>query len=252
MTRVTSFMSALIASAVTCISPAHATTAPTPIVVYESGGRLLIDDGATTRALALSGTVMKWSLSPSHTWLAVRTTSNKNNWTDMRLHMISVADGTERLTQALVADPVTTRANSGRADTGWVAHGAIYSVGIADAVVWSPDTRLAAFVSAQDGPSSDLYDLDLTTLHILRLTDGITQAAMPVWSPDNKWVAHIAVTAYGGGSWNAQTVWAAAADGSSNKVIYDTRRERGFIISAAWLSPDSLLIQHAAGSAGPD
>ena len=181
-------------NALTLSSPARAapSLSPEPTVVVESNGHLLMSDGAATRTLTLEGARMKWSVSPDNTWLAARTTADATMWTNMTLHFITVADGVERFTQRLLSSPPSQeRAND-----------AIYSVDIAAAATWSSDGPHAVFVSAHDGPSSDLYEFDSATAHVLHLTDSPTQAALPQGSADGKWIVHITVTAFGGGGWN--------------------------------------------------
>lgn len=53
---------------------------------------------------------------------------------------------------------------------------------------WSPTGRFLAFVSQKDGPSSDVYLLDLTTQQVQRLTSDPHNVGRIQWSPDEQWI----------------------------------------------------------------
>jgi len=84
-----------------------------------------------------------------------------------------------------------------------------------DNLAWQPGSgRLLAFVGAINGPTADLYLLDTQTWEITQLTDDLSQAIMPSWSPDGKYILHYGVSwvpPYGGAIVNADRldgVWA--------------------------------------------
>ena len=59
-------------------------------------------------------------------------------------------------------------------------------------VAWQPgDGRLLAFIGASNGPTADLYLYDTQTREITQLTDGPSQAVLPVWSPDGQYILHL-------------------------------------------------------------
>lgn len=93
-------------------------------------------------------------------------------------------------------------------------------------LAWSPDGSQLAFMGAIDGPTSDLYVYSVESREVTRLTDGPSQAYQPVWSPDGKWIVHAGVSSFGtGAGYGVEGVWAAAADGSEVKSIYDPNAE---------------------------
>ena len=64
-----------------------------------------------------------------------------------------------------------------------------------EAAAWSPgDGRYLAFVGAINGNSSDLYVYDTQTEEITQLTDGPSQAIIPIWSPDGRYIYHFGVS----------------------------------------------------------
>ncbi|HQP09446.1 MAG TPA: hypothetical protein PLY85_10540 [Anaerolineaceae bacterium] len=64
-----------------------------------------------------------------------------------------------------------------------------------EAAAWSPgDGRHLAFVGAINGSSSDLYVYDTQTEEITQLTDGPSQAIIPIWSPDGRYIYHFGVS----------------------------------------------------------
>lgn len=64
-----------------------------------------------------------------------------------------------------------------------------------EAVAWSPgDGRYLAFVGVMNGDSSDLYVYDNQTEEITQLTDGPSQAIIPNWSPDGRYIYHFGVS----------------------------------------------------------
>jgi hypothetical protein len=71
---------------------------------------------------------------------------------------------------------------------------ATYAIRDYDSVAWQPgDGRLLAFIGAINGPTADLYLYDTQTKEITQLTDGPSQAVLPVWSPDGQYILHFGV-----------------------------------------------------------
>jgi hypothetical protein len=71
---------------------------------------------------------------------------------------------------------------------------ATYAIRDYDSIAWQPgDGRLLAFIGAINGPTADLYLYDTQTREITQMTDGPSQAVMPVWSPDGQYVLHYGV-----------------------------------------------------------
>jgi dipeptidyl aminopeptidase/acylaminoacyl peptidase len=64
-----------------------------------------------------------------------------------------------------------------------------------DNVAWQPpDGRLIAFAAATNGPTSDVYIVDTITGEERQLTDGPSQAILPSWSPDGRYIYHVGVS----------------------------------------------------------
>ncbi|NIS83365.1 MAG: hypothetical protein GTO14_24935 [Anaerolineales bacterium] len=117
------------------------------------------------------------------------------------------------------------------------------------AVAWSSDGTKVAFTAAIEGPSSDLYLLDLSSGEIERLTSGPLQAYELNWSPDDAWIVHLSVDTFGtGAGWNVDTLWAAASDGSSVMRVVDNVR---MTFVEAWQSETDFLATEWGADFGP-
>jgi hypothetical protein len=113
-----------------------------------------------------------------------------------------------------------------------------------DSLAWSPNGRYLAFIAALDGPTSDLYVLDMSDTTSSRLTDGPTQAMDPEWSPDSEEIIHRAVSDINIGRSGTDVtagVWTASADGSGARLLV-----YGNASMLGWLSHDVVLINHWA------
>ena len=102
--------------------------------------------------------------------------------------------------------------------------------------IWSPDGRYLAFAGAIDGPSADVYVYDGLTNEVRRLTSGPNHAMDLVWSPDSRWILHREVTRFGHGCYEV-AMWAAAADGSQVRRLFDSRC--GDL--AGWINDSSFI-----------
>ncbi len=101
---------------------------------------------------------------------------------------------------------------------------ATYAIRDYESVAWQPgDGRLLALIGAINGPTADLYLYDTQTREITQLTDGPSQAVLPVWSPNGQYILHFGVSwvpPFGGaiiGANQFDGVWAVRA--SDGKVI---------------------------------
>jgi len=101
---------------------------------------------------------------------------------------------------------------------------ATYAIRDYESVAWQPgDGRLLAFIGAINGPTADLYMYDTQSKQITQLTDGPSQAVLPVWSPDGQYILHFGVSwvpPFGGaiiGANQFDGVWAVRA--SDGEVI---------------------------------
>ena len=91
-------------------------------------------------------------------------------------------------------------------------------------IAWQPgDGRLLAFIAATEGPTADLFLYDTQTKEISRLTDGPSQAVLPIFSPDGRFILHFGVSwvpPFGGaigGHNQLDGVW--AVDVSNGEII---------------------------------
>jgi hypothetical protein len=72
---------------------------------------------------------------------------------------------------------------------------AAYAIRDYESLAWQPGGgQLLAFVGAMNGPTADLYLYDLQSQLITQLTDGPSQAVLPEWSPDGKYIVHFGVS----------------------------------------------------------
>lgn len=113
-------------------------------------------------------------------------------------------------------------------------------------LAWSSTGKRLAFSAAIDGPSSDVYMLDLDTSTISRLSDGSTTQAVDLsWSPGDRYVVHTAAVhmncgggtgACGGGSYDSEGIWIANPNGEEvNKILSGD----DYIIR--WFTEDEIL-----------
>jgi hypothetical protein len=112
-------------------------------------------------------------------------------------------------------------------------------------LAWSPDGSQLAFMGAIYGPTSDLYVYSVESREITQLTDGPSQAYQPFWSPDGKWIVHAGVSSFGtGAGYGVESVWAAAADGSEVRTIYDPNADflSGDETFIGWVSDSTFLV----------
>jgi len=97
---------------------------------------------------------------------------------------------------------------------------------------WSPNGRWLAFAGGMDGASTDLYIYDMATSQTTRLTSGPTQVIGIEWSPDGEWIVHggaVGIYQGSGMPYEVQEEWAARADGSQVKSLYQ--------LEGSWVDP---------------
>jgi hypothetical protein len=219
--------------------------------------------------------------SPQGGWLAVRTGSTDT--VPAALVLVSLADGqVETISPILSAglqNPLEEGSNptagsleeSGAAGSGPAGSGASpdgagqarQAVEDPQALAWSPDGRMLAFVAAVDGPSSDLYVFTLADRQIRRLTTGLNQAATPFWSPDSRWIVHQEVKELqADGPWQSVAVWAAgsgaAGSGAGESGIPHTEIRRLYTppdqgegeVFLGWTQDETLIVYSRAGNGG--
>ncbi len=111
-------------------------------------------------------------------------------------------------------------------------------------LVWSPDGRYLAFSAAIDGPSSDLYALDIRTDELIRLSDGLNQATSLVWSPDSRGILHAELDYRGTYQPLKKALWYAPLDGPALTAFEGVTWNGGTLDFVAWLDDSRFLYWH--------
>lgn len=153
-------------------------------------------------------------------------------------------DRLNELAAELVANPPDELVD---VDEEWLLQQLRYSLRASIGIhAWSPDGKQLAFAAQIDGPSSDLYVLDLDTMDTRRLTSGRSNIQELSWSPDGRWIMH--GSAYWVGAGTYQTNHLAAADGSyvvsfrpiEGQIWHGWANSRYFIVSESENGPGSF------------
>jgi len=238
----------------------------------------------TLPAPLLAVSDLRQGSSPQGGWLVVRTRSEAGG--PLALVLVSLADGRVETISPLLSAELESRLQeemeaaaaagaAGEAPAGGTAGSggangpavqARRAVEDPQALAWSPDGKLLAFVAAVDGPSSDLYVFNLTTRQIGRLTTGLNQAATPFWSSDSRWIVHQELKELQeDGRWKSVAVWAAAAgaaagaagSGAGSDVLhteirrlYTPSEEGEGEVFLAWTQDETLIVYSRAGEGG--
>lgn len=123
-------------------------------------------------------------------------------------------------------------------------------------VKWSPDGRHLAFVGALDGPSGDIYVLDVDGWRVTRASDEPTHVIRLAWSPDSRWILHEGASIMsraGGYTPFAETTDVAAVDGSSQRHVWSgsgTGPPRDAPWPDAWLGDHDAVVHHQDNGCG--
>jgi hypothetical protein len=125
----------------------------------------------------------------------------------------------------------------------WKTEQILAAVSRPGSLAWSPSSDNVAFSASLDGPSSDVYLLDVRSDSLLRLTSGLTQATNLSWSPDGEFIIHKAVSdinvGRSGPGLIVDGLWAAPADGSEPRFLTE-----GDATLIGWLTANQVVIQH--------
>ncbi len=184
------------------------------------------------------------AISPDGKWIAYHTGTYGAPY-DLTLHLFNIADNSTIRIASLLSDNYPDilsevvealggpTENINMTTVEWALHDGI------DVVAWSPDNRYLAFAGQIDGPSSDLYLFDVTSLSYRRLTDDPQNIGSITWSPDGQWILYentIPGSIYMGSSLHAIRP-------ESEMVLNPMELESGFWWRGqGWLSETEYLI----------
>lgn len=115
-----------------------------------------------------------------------------------------------------------------------------------DQAAFSPDSKQLVFVSTRSGGVSNLWTMDLATLHARRFTNVPGGNFRPSWSPDGKWIAFSSGRGnpfpFAHGRWERlqlADIYIAHPDGSGVKKL---TQSGNFCGSPKWTSDSARLI----------
>lgn len=153
--------------------------------------------------------------SPGGGHLAYITT--EEGYFNASLHIVTLPDTEQETVIGLTVEGTEPSRDSAPGDP---ALDAVSVVIQDDSFAWSPDGRWLAFTGMLQGSTSDLYLYDTTTGQVARLTDGPSQAARPVWSPDGQSILHAALEGANiDTGMHVRSHWVAARDGSAVNLV---------------------------------
>ncbi len=178
-------------------------------------------------------------LSPDGHHVAFVTADDLTTYQGLKLNLLTLPEGTVEVITPLFPPDVIPFTGDNFGDDAFEAMRAIADY---PSVAWSPDGTKLAFISALDGPSSDVYLYTVATGEILRLTDGPSQAYGLSWSPDSRTIVHAGVSSFGTGAGYGLTgMWAVPADGSPLKTL--TKPDGGDVKVLGWIA-SNVFIMH--------
>jgi len=107
---------------------------------------------------------------------------------------------------------------------------------------WSPNGRYLAFAGAMDGPSSDIYLLDVVDQSVIRLTDGPGNIQWIKWSPDGNRILHSSANVYCEPLATCDEYFVVTKDGNSAAPIPDISTViGGSFYGIGWLTPSKYV-----------
>jgi len=128
-------------------------------------------------------------LSPSERYLAAYSADSPNTWCHS-LHLVILDLSTGTLAASIPLTPQDSKPTS-EPTTEYSCYALDEQNAALTIIMWPPSLAWSnhgdklAFVGAQEGPTADLYVLDIATGSVARLTSGPTHATRPIWSPSD-------------------------------------------------------------------
>jgi hypothetical protein len=231
------------------------TVEPSPQVpLSESGPWVLIfnDDGIWAANADGSGltqlsqdVVRSGAFVASGRWIAYATYqaagTDPGSGEGLVLRMMTLPEGVAHTVTGLQIEGVTDESPQDLQFAADQVHRAVIYEG--GGLAWSPDGTQLAFVSGHEGTSSDVYVLARDTGQITRLTDGPAHAYQLSWSPDGEYIFHTGASNFGSGAGYAMVgVWAARADDTGVRSLYEPDPRSGSEVLVDWISADTVLV----------
>jgi hypothetical protein len=213
-----------------------------------------LDGSGLARLVAKEQSYAAWEqravIAPQGGHVAFVTLDNPERfWHGMTLHVLTLPSGEVQTITPLIADEYMADPDSSPGDPAFEAARAIAEL---PNLAWSPDGQMLAFMGVIEGPTSDLYVYSLADGSITRLTDGPSHGIRPTWSPDGIYVVHAGVSGLGtGAGFGVQGVWAARADDSGVRSIYDLPAMTGDEVTVGWDSPTGVIVYTWSVICGP-
>jgi hypothetical protein len=111
-----------------------------------------------------------------------------------------------------------------------------------DSHKWSPNGRYLAFAGAVDGPSSDIYVLDIVDQSVIRVTDGPGNIQWIIWSPDGNRILHSSTNVFCQPPATCDQYFVVTKDGHSAAPIPNTPTvPDGMFFGIGWLTPSQYV-----------
>ncbi len=213
-----------------------------PYILFKGQGGIWItnpDGGFATRISAydVQGD-LRHAISPAGDKMALVVSTEQG----LDLVLVTIPSGeTETITHLIRISP-EEKANAVSAKSF-----VLYAIRDYDSVAWQPGRGdLLAFIGAMKGPSADLYLYDTHSKEIKQLTNGPSQAVLPAWSPDGKYILHFGVSwvqPLGGAIGNANQLDGAwSVQVSDGKVITLPKPVSTYPTFVGWQDASHFLI----------
>lgn len=232
---------------------AETVTADGPWLVFATDNALWIANADGSWASPLEsgfGRATSPVVAPSGGYVAY-VTALTADYSGLELHVLSLPSGEIRAITPLTSAATAIGPDANSEDLPGSPHLEIARA-ILDvpSLAWSPDGTKLAFIGAMDGPSADLYVYSLSDGSIRRLTGGPSQGYQPTWSPDGEYIVHAGADSFGtGAGYGMAGVWAAQADGSNVKTLYEP--DSGDEVFVGWVSNSAFLVYSWGAACGP-